>query len=133
MTDRARRAATPALLLVASVALAFALSGLLAGTAQAAVTNGGMSLYGIYLSKGGNTTQYDPNDREASEFGDAVLMESEGEYLLMDAGQSWCADSLVSYLKKAGVKRHLSEAVCGIFLLFWINCSAPPYPQTGTG
>ena len=105
MTDRARRAATPALLLVASVALAFALSGLLAGTAQAAVTNGGMSLYGIYLSKGGNTTQYDPNDREASEFGDAVLMESEGEYLLMDAGQSWCADSLVSYLKKAGVKR----------------------------
>ncbi|MDO4502480.1 MAG: hypothetical protein Q4D06_04780 [Coriobacteriia bacterium] len=77
----------------------------LAGTAQASVTQDGMSLYSIYLSKGGGVTEYDPADREAAEFGDAVLMESNGEYLLMDTGQGWCSNDLVNYLRKVGVER----------------------------
>lgn len=110
MLQRTKSVALLALLTTVVAFASFALTLCCAGIAQAATTSGGMSLYGIYLSKGGDVSQYDPDDREASEFGDAVLMESDGEYLLMDAGQSWCASSLVSYLKKAGVD-HLSVYV----------------------
>lgn len=61
-----------------------------------------MTIYGIYL-KGNNGEE---KDLDADlEFGDAVLMETDGKYLLMDTGAEFASKSVVNYLKGVGVKK----------------------------
>ena len=56
-----------------------------------------MTLYAIYLTV--NTGQK-PSAGDEQEYGDAVLMESKGEYLLMDTGAPYVSDSMINYVRK---------------------------------
>ena len=61
-----------------------------------------MKLYAIQLQEQENADADD--DYKETEYGDAVLLESDGEYLLMDTGAIYTSNSIVSYLKAIGVK-----------------------------
>lgn len=69
-------------------------------TADAAAT--GMNIYALYLSKNPGEG---PTSADEVEMGDAVVVESGGEYLLMDTGNSFVSNSVISYLKALGIKR----------------------------
>ena len=59
--------------------------------------SGDMNLYAIYLKTNSGEK---PGKGDEQEFGDAVLMESGGQYLLMDTGALYVSQSVISYLKK---------------------------------
>ena len=59
-----------------------------------------MKIYGIYLKANNGQEEYAKSENE---YGDAVILESAGEYLLMDTGASYTNDSLVNALKKMGI------------------------------
>jgi len=63
-----------------------------------------MTLYAFYIKPNKGC---EPEPGGEAEFGDAVLMESNGKYLLMDAAASKTSDSVVQALKDRGVE-HLS-------------------------
>lgn len=60
-----------------------------------------MKLYAIQLEK---QDDKEDDDYKEEEYGDAVLLESNGSYLLMDTGAIYTFDSVVDYLKSVGVK-----------------------------
>lgn len=62
-----------------------------------------MKIYGLYLSGHDVEENYDEEDG-ADKYGDAILVESEGKYLLMDVGAEGASSSLTSYLRKIGVE-----------------------------
>ena len=71
---------------------------------SAAADEPSMKIYGIYLSQ--NSSQdIEDDDNDEVEYGDAVLLESNGEYLLMDAGAEYTSNSLVSYLQNIGLTK----------------------------
>ena len=59
-----------------------------------------MNIYAFYLVK--NSGEGSSSDDEA-EMGDAVLVESGGRYLLMDTGNSYVSDSVISYLNALNI------------------------------
>lgn len=56
-----------------------------------------MRLYSIYLTINPGES---PSSGDEKEYGDAVLMESAGEYLLMDTGAEYVSKSVINYIKK---------------------------------
>ena len=66
-----------------------------------------MTLYAFYIKPNKGE---EPEPGGEAEFGDAVLMESNGKYLLMDAAAAKASDSVVKALKSRGVE-HLSVYV----------------------
>ena len=60
-----------------------------------------MKLYAICLSADGSAVEDEDNNE--TEYGDAVLLESDGKYLLMDTGAEYTSASLIEYLKKFGI------------------------------
>ncbi len=61
-------------------------------------TDSGMSITAIYMKSDQNT------DEEELNGGDATLVESDGEYLLMDCGADFKAESILKYLHLQNVK-----------------------------
>ena len=64
---------------------------------QAYASSDDMRLYAIYLTINSGEN---PDAEDEQEYGDAVLMESDGEYLLMDTGAEYVSKSVINYLKK---------------------------------
>ena len=92
-------------LLSLTLALAFAVSCFTPALAQAATKQ--MTIYVINLERTGEGS----GDDDELEFGDAVLVESKGEYFLMDTGAEYTCDSVIGYLKSVGVER-----LAGVYL-----------------
>ena len=101
-----------------------------------------MKLYGLYLEQNASGEISD-DDNDEVEFGDAVLLESEGKYLLMDAGAEYTSASLVEYLQTLEIEElevycsHLhSDHIGGLAALsenFTITkLYLPDYAEVGT-
>ncbi|MBQ6538511.1 MAG: hypothetical protein IJL75_06355 [Eubacterium sp.] len=60
-----------------------------------------MKIYGVYLQENDHVEVWDEEERD--EFGDAVILESKGHYLLMDTGARYTCDSVIAALKKMGI------------------------------
>ncbi|MBE6714838.1 MAG: MBL fold metallo-hydrolase [Ruminococcaceae bacterium] len=61
-----------------------------------------MNIYALYLTQNSGEK---PSAEDEQELGDAVIVESGGEYLLMDTGNSFASNNLISFLNALGVKQ----------------------------
>ena len=72
------------------------------GTVPVSAATGSMNIYGIYLKCNSGEG---PSSTDEPEYGDAVLVESRGQYMLMDTGNSYVSKSVLQFLKAKGVKK----------------------------
>ena len=84
-------------LLVPVLAVSMTATFVLASSGQSFAESDEMNIYSIYLSMNSGEK---PDKGDEKEYGDAVLMESDGEYLLMDTGASYVSKSMISYVTK---------------------------------
>ena len=85
------------LLLTMLLSLALVSSVITVFPEEAYASSDDMRLYSIYLTINSGEK---PDAEDEQEYGDAVLMESNGEYLLMDTGAAYVSKSVINYLKK---------------------------------
>ena len=86
--------------LVVGTGVPYGMSGRMGPAGAQAEDAPSMNIYGIHLTQNAGAVD---DETEEHALGDAVLMESGGHYLLMDTGIEYVTDSVVKYLKKAGV------------------------------
>jgi hypothetical protein len=89
---------------IASAAIAFSMTAvapIAAAPQKAQAAAKSMTISSIQLSVNSGEK---PGPDDEQEMGDAVLVKSGGKFLLMDTGAEYVSNSVVSYLKNAGVK-----------------------------
>ena len=87
-------------LLTVTMATCLAFSALVTPTPAAKAAGTQMKLYGIYLKANKGQEAY---AKSQNEYGDAVILESKGNYLLMDTGAFYTSDSLLDAIGKMGI------------------------------